>query len=1133
MRPIAILLCATCLAAADPLAYWRLDEVGEGHARDSTPARQHAAAPGAEICAGVVDAGLRCDGRRTRMYARRPQPAGAFTYEAWVRPAAAPAARAIVLARNGARDGLVLEPGGAPAFVLHGADGVEAAARGATALTTGAWVHLAGVYDQEGRRIRLLVDGVEAASAAMPAAPRAQVQRLSAGGDGEGGWFSGDLDELRVWGEALPTAEIARLRAEALAGVRAFPALQPDRSYSYESAPREAAPAVTDELRARLAALPPVRARVAAGPSGAPELMLDGRRVPLFAGHQLQPGYSWEAFHIQPYRLAGMELLVVSLNAGFLHPDAGFAPERLPGGNFWVGKGAYDPSQLETVLWRALAAHPDAVLLPWIWLHNYPAFCRQHPEAAIANLRGEPMVVSSHYLRFDPQGPHPDPARHELLAASFHSEAFVAEAEAMCAALVRAVDATVPGRRVAGWVIGGGQDAQLYHWNPPDHILARDPFVWGDFSGAAREAWGRWLGRRYGSAQAVAAAWGRPVAGLAPAPLPGPDDLVGAAELHHPVQGRIAVDWNRFEAEARAQLLIRLARAVKGACIREQVVAVCAGDGGARKDLAQVGELLREPAIDIHMHQPTYGQRMPGEIGGLNASLGSLSLHRRLFAADVDHPTWLVADGQSSAIGVISQTSRSRGRLADGDAMRAVWRREHAWLASEGHGSWIHPILGGPWMYRDPEVIGELAGLQRLLASARAEPPEAPQADVALVFDERSLAFLKGGLARLHGTWARQQQDEALRSGVPFRSYLASDVEDGLLPPAKVVVFGNCLDLTPRLAAGIQRLKSGGRTLVFLQGVGWAQGGDRQAAVEAVTGLRLLPVAQAPAASGGLPGEVAIGGLAWAAAPVDGTSGLALLRAMPEPQEAAWKPLAAPRIDGVALAGGQPGEHRGLRLRGEIVLDAPATVCFSLRADWWAALAVDGREVLLVDRAQGGSPADLLHAAVRLDAGRHRLEARLVSGSGGFRLALGCDRGDAPSPARRQAFEADPQSGLAVADPSARELARYPGGQVAAAVAERGGWRAVYAGTWLLSRGLLAQLAGEAGAWCAVPPGRAVVHAGADLVAVHALVDGPIPLTLPAAQALEDVFVPGRILPAAAVHQLPLRRGETMVLRRR
>jgi hypothetical protein len=1130
----ALLLSVTALvAAADPIAYWRLDEVGEGHARDSAPARQHAAAPGAEACAGVVDGGLRCDGRRARLYARLPQPAASFTYEAWVRPAAAPEARAIVLARNGARDGLVLEPGGVPAFVLHG-DGKEVAARAAAPLRLGAWAHLAGVYDQDARRLVLLVDGVEAAVAPMPATPRPQVMRLSAGGDGERGWLAGDLDELRVWKEALPAAEVARLRAEALAGVRAFPALQSDRSFTLESAPRELPGLVTDELRARLAALPPVRARVVAGPSGAPELQVDGRRVPLFGGQQLQPGYSWDAFHIQPYRLAGMEMLVVSLNAAFFHPESGFPLERQPGGNFWAGKGAYDPSKLETVLWRALAAHPDAVILPWIWLHNYPAFCKDHPEAAITNLRGDPMVVSSHYLRFDPKGPDPDPAKHELLAASFHSEAFVAEAEAMCAELVRAVERTVPGRRVAGWVIGGGQDAQLYDWNPPDHILVKDALLWGDFSGAARSAWGRWLGERYGSAGAVAAAWGRPVASLDPAPVPEADDLVGAAMLHHPVQGRIAVDWNRFAAEGRARLLIRLARAVKGAASREQVVAVCAGDGGARKDLAQVGELLREPAIDIHLHQPTYGQRFPGELGGLNAHLGSLSLHRKLFAADVDHPTWLVADGQSGSIGVISQTSRSRGRMADAGDMRAVWRREHAWLASQGHGAWIHPILGGPWMYRDPEVVQELGVLQRLLAGTRAEAPERPQAGVALVYDERAVAFAKGGLAHLHATWMRQQQDEALACGAPFRSYLASDVEDGLLPPMQVVVFGNCLDLTPRLAANIERLKGAGRTLVFLQGTGWVQGAlGRRELVDAATGLQLVPLAQGPATGGGLAGEIPFTGLAWAPVVVNGVKGLDLLRAMPAVADEAWKPLAAPQVDGVALAGGQAGEHRALRLRGEFALAEAGPVALSLRADWWAALEVDGREVLTVDRTQGGRPGDLLHATLDLPAGRHRVEARLVSGSGGFRLQLACDRGRTPALARRQQLEADPQAGLTVADPAAQVRARYPGGQPAVAVVDHGGWKSAYVGSWLLSRHLLASLAAEAGAWCAVPPGMAVVHAGGDLVAVHALVEGPIPLTLPAPQALEDACTPGHVFPAALVHQLPLAKGETLVLRRR
>lgn len=901
-------------------------------------------------------------------------------------------------------------------------------------------------------------------------------------------------------------------------------AAEGDGPFTHRTQPLEMVPVPSAELVERLRRSPPIRAEVVRGAQGGPELRIDGHTVPVLGAQQMGLGYAKDRIHIQPYLDGGIRLIMVSVNAGFQHLDSGHAAENRHWPSFWEGAGRFRPEVVEPELWRTVAMDPEAVLLVRIWMTPYPRWTAEHPEAVIRNLHGDPLVVAAHFLRFDPAGPHPDPARHEQLAGSFHSEALVADMERATGELVRAVEASVPGRRVAGYFIGGGQDGQLYDWAPPDGTLARDAAQWSDFSPAAQAAWRSWLERRYATPQALGAAWGRTVASFATAPLPGADDLVGAETLHHPVRGRIAMDWNRFTAEARGELVARLARAAKRAAARPVVVGAPAG-WSARKDLAQAARLLREPAIDFLRHQVAYSQRQPGLVGGINAQLASHRVNGRIFLADVDHPTWLVEDGRSVRFGAISQTSLSQGRADGPQALAAMWRREHGLLASEGAGTLIHPILGGPWMYRHPAVVEEFRLLDRLYRGIR--PGQEPVAEMPLawVFDERSLARLKAGLTGVGFAWAREQQNELLACGTPFRAYYAEDVEQGLMPPARVVLLPNLLDLTPELARGLERLKGGGRILVFGQATGWEQlARGEDAAVAAATGLRLVPAASVTAAPVADPARLVLHDAAWAPVAAAGATGAALLEAAPA---AAWKPLAdLAQVNGAALMQVKPDPGQALRLRARLHLERDTEVWLRLRADWWAEVRLDGRTLLRLDRAQGGSPGRLHWASTRLAAGDHRLEAALVSGSAGFRCGLAAGLGAEPPLGQEREWVEDPTAGVVVDDPAAEVLARHPSGRPAVVAVDHGDWTAVHVAAWSLPAALINRLVRRAGGWVACPADAAVVAAGSGVLMVHALRDGPLDLALPASAALHPLDG-GSPLPAAASHRLDLRRGQT------
>lgn len=145
---------------------------------------------------------------------------GSITLVAWVQPQATGGFRNII-----AR-GFSLEPAMGEVFLRinegvyeagswQGGDGRDELTHltrfPMPAIDNGRWVHLAGVYD--GASWRLYRDGVEVSATAdiVGAVPVAEGWAIGAQGDGDGRFFQGGIDEVRIYGRALTAAEIAAL----------------------------------------------------------------------------------------------------------------------------------------------------------------------------------------------------------------------------------------------------------------------------------------------------------------------------------------------------------------------------------------------------------------------------------------------------------------------------------------------------------------------------------------------------------------------------------------------------------------------------------------------------------------------------------------------------------------------------------------------------------------------------------------------------------------------------------------------------------------------------------------------------------------------------------------------------------
>jgi Concanavalin A-like lectin/glucanases superfamily/Fibronectin type III domain/Viral BACON domain len=143
-----------------------------------------------------------------------------MTMEAWVRPSAIGSLWRTVMLK---------EQPGSLIYALYAGDGSGRAATdiftnadlglsGTSATPLDTWTHLAATYD--GANLRLYVNGVQAASRAITGSIRASTGALRIGGNGTWNdeWFSGLIDEVRLYNRALSAAEIQADMTKAVAG---------------------------------------------------------------------------------------------------------------------------------------------------------------------------------------------------------------------------------------------------------------------------------------------------------------------------------------------------------------------------------------------------------------------------------------------------------------------------------------------------------------------------------------------------------------------------------------------------------------------------------------------------------------------------------------------------------------------------------------------------------------------------------------------------------------------------------------------------------------------------------------------------------------------------------------------------
>lgn len=588
--------------------------------------------------------------------------------------------------------------------------------------------------------------------------------------------------------------------------------------------------------------------------SGRPVLVVDGKPVAMIAG-RFERRYDSEptTASLDAFRNAGLPLVFVPANLGFFNSryqidnNLHGIPTK-NGSEFWCGPGDYDRSLVDKALSLPCKAYPDAKIIVWLLIGEYPEFGIMHPDERIRNDKGESLIVSTHFLRFDSIAPR---EAKEHYAISFFSERYRQECKEMIAEFIKTVESSPYGNNVVGYLIGGGQDAQFYAWSPPDWSLQDTPNNWGDYSLPAKKAFTKWLEKKYGSIAALNTSWMSELISFEQVTPPPASDLAGEQPFHDPVKDRKAYDWKRFLAEGRAEFLGYFAEFIKKSASTNVMVGVSGGDGGHRRDNTSISQLLRSPYIDFFLHQATYGVRIPPSVGGINALLDSYTANGKLFLTDMDHRFWTGAKIGDWKEGVISISASAMGQASDMSMQRDMWRREFSRLwVSGNNGAWFSN-MGPSAQYDNIEIQNELRlinDFSNSLVKSRCDTSLSIQnpvnsCEVVFVFDEASVDYARKDLGEFHQAGMHRQWAETGASGVPIRFYYAQDLRDGIIPQAKLYVLQNLLDIDETMARRIKELRKSGATIILLQGTGMVQlAGGRYKLLDDALGIRLRPV---------------------------------------------------------------------------------------------------------------------------------------------------------------------------------------------------------------------------------------------------------------------------------------------------
>jgi len=536
---------------------------------------------------------------------------------------------------------------------------------------------------------------------------------------------------------------------------------------------------------------------------GAPTLFING---------QPHCGMTWATYRPTPEVFRDFTKAGVTLYTFAATPtEGGYGLSK----TVWKAPGEYDYSQLDERAMMLLKENPKAYFFPRLYLHAPRWWSEAHPDDIVLMDAGDGRCVP-----FLHSGNKPAP--------SWASETWRRDTIEGLRRLIAHVEASPYADRVVGYHIASGTTEEWMMWGGNEQ-------QWVDFSPVNTARFRAWLRVKYGTDEALRAAWHDAQASLDGATVPAKarrqHSELGA--LRDPASEQPVIDYYLYNSDLVADTICTFAHAVKEMTHRKKIVGAFYGYllqlcGEQRQQNAghlALETVLDSPDVDFVASPTSYAFR---QLGGEGTShfmslFGSVKLHGKLWFDENDIRTSMTPGAPGSW-----------GKPANiaGDVVQQ--EKELANVLVNGSAQWWFDV--GSNVYGDPALMARIGGLVQSAGEVQKLDRRSVD-EVAMVVDERSLCYLR--VADPMGSKLLLAQVPALaRIGSPVGHYLVTDLPG--LRDRKVFFIMTSFAPTARDRAAIDALKRDGHVLVFLYAPGlYREGQLDETGMADLVGIRL------------------------------------------------------------------------------------------------------------------------------------------------------------------------------------------------------------------------------------------------------------------------------------------------------
>ncbi len=462
-------------------------------------------------------------------------------------------------------------------------------------------------------------------------------------------------------------------------------------------------------------------------------------------------------------------------------------------GDVWTADG-FVSDAVDEMMYATLSGNPEAKLIVAIDVNAPDWWLAENPDELVALSGGTP----------------------EGTGASFASDKWKQEAGEVMLQAVSYMLGRPYANNIIGFKITGGYTLEWNWWGTSgvyDDV--------GDFSACGIAAFRAYLTEKYGTDEALQAAYGDSTATLGtvlpPSAQARSDDYLDSVITvqDHPDM----LDYELFMAQLKAETIEYFAKLLKDATDDRLAVGTYAGYfymGGGYEFTSAVSNvyfqtLLESECIDFIKSPWMYGLREIGDSAEVMGPSDSAALHGKLWIVEEDSRlnlgTMTEAQDDRAAVGWTRSYKQSVEQL----------KRNFSYALTKGLGMSFYNLV---WNFTDDAqyygIIGQMVDEMTLTLSWAQQST----ADIAVFVDGESNMLIpfedEAANTMLYNSVYTQQLRQLGHVGAPYDMYLLDDLADGLVPAHKINIFLGTTLMTDRERAAVEALQQDGNILIWV-----------------------------------------------------------------------------------------------------------------------------------------------------------------------------------------------------------------------------------------------------------------------------------------------------------------------------